>query len=189
MAYPLVYLSWTYSDPESDPQSSYQLQVSETPGFGSPVLDTGKVASASPAFVPLSLDYSSFYYWRVRVWDSKGTQSSWSSSSSFNTKAKHPVVDFAWTPSRPALNTLMSFQDKTMTYNGASLRSWSWTFQNGIPSSSSLQNPSTELNQSGSNGRNTVSLTATDNNGSSCSKTASLNTTFPFPQWQEIAPF
>lgn len=76
---PAATVSWTYSDPDGDPQSAYQAQIDDQPSFSSPEIDTGKVTSASTSvFLGQGiLQFNATYQARVRVWDSKGAVSSW----------------------------------------------------------------------------------------------------------------
>jgi len=72
-------IEWTYSDPESDPQAKYQVQVYDT--SNNLVYDSGEVASSSTSHeIPSSVEltYGTTYKVRVRVHD--GTSwSAWSS--------------------------------------------------------------------------------------------------------------
>lgn len=67
--------------------TSYQLQVSTNPGFGSFIVNQSGVGSTSLYVSDLS--YSTTYYWRVKAANSSGT-SSWSSTWGFTTEAGAP---------------------------------------------------------------------------------------------------
>lgn len=77
---PAITVSWTYSDPNGDPQSAYQVQVDDSgASFNSPEVDTGKTLSSSTAvFLGQGiLQFNATYSARIRVWDSKDAVSNW----------------------------------------------------------------------------------------------------------------
>jgi len=69
---------------------------------------------------------------------------------------------------------------------GAFITSYSWTFENGNPASSSATNTLTAFQTSGGN---TVSLQVQDDAGRIDTMNVSIGIGLPFPQWQEISPF
>ena len=72
-------LSWSApADAET-----YRVQVSETAGFGSPVLDLNNVSETR--VVAENLNYSTTYFWRVLAANDAG-QSNWSASRTFTTR-------------------------------------------------------------------------------------------------------
>jgi hypothetical protein len=82
-------LSWAFSDTDGDPQGSYELEVSPDPTFASVAARSGRVdASGSEWTVPGLADGT--YYWRVRVRDSFGVASTWSSETAFRLDATPP---------------------------------------------------------------------------------------------------
>jgi len=81
------------------------------------------------------------------------------------------------------------FRDTSLASEGAtSVSFWSWTFTNGIPSTSNLQNPSASFEEvdavSG-----TVKLEITDNVGRTDSRSYQVLITVPLPEWREVPPF
>jgi alpha-L-rhamnosidase len=72
-------------------QSAYEIMVSKADaGFADPsiVWHTGKVPSALSVNVRYeggTLESQKDYYWRVRIWDDKGRESSWSEPARFHT--------------------------------------------------------------------------------------------------------
>ncbi|MBI2003199.1 MAG: PKD domain-containing protein [Candidatus Wildermuthbacteria bacterium] len=164
------------------------MQISLKSGFSSLVADSGKVSSSSGTYAPAGLGYATGYYWRVKVWDAEQGESAWAGSSLFTTKAQHPDPDFTWSPTHPALNTQVRFTDRSSAYGGAAISSWTWSFEQGNPASSTLQHPATTFTQQGQNKQNAVTLLATDTKGNSCSATKSVAPSIPLPQWEEISP-
>jgi hypothetical protein len=79
------------------------------------------------------------------------------------------------------------FQDQSTPSEAASaVTTWSWTFQNGNPATSTVQNPSSVFQSSGSK---TVTLVATDNLGRQDTVQTTISVSLPFPDWEEISPF
>lgn len=98
----------------------------------------------------------------------------------------------AWQPCaalKPFQGQPVYFRDLSLpSEDGTAIVGWSWTFEDGSPSSASISNPSTEFQALGSK---TVTLTVVDNAPSSrsASATITLNPIIPFPEWKEISPF
>ena len=181
-------LSWVFLDP-GDTQSAYQIQIDNNSDFSSPEIDTGKVSNSSNTYSPLNLSYNTAYYWRVKVWDSKDAVSSWASGSQFATeKHSYPLIDFSWLPANPMAQQNVLFTDQSTVYGGASKKSWSWNFEDGSPSNSNQQNPTTKFR---STGLKEVMLQATDSDNYACSdsKIVPVQSILPFPQFKEILPF
>lgn len=90
-------LSWRItSDTRNTLQAAYQLQVGATPtdlDRGSALLwDSGRITSDASVFVAYAgppLQSRTRYYWRVRVWDSTGRVSRWSSAALWETGLLH----------------------------------------------------------------------------------------------------
>ena len=187
---PVAFFSWTFTDPDpGDSQSAYQVQVDNNSNFPSPEDDSGKVSSGSNSYAtPLGkLSYNTTYYWRVRVWDTDNLVSPWASGPSFTTpKHAYPTIDFSWAPEKPNAGELVQFTDQSTVFGGATKVSWSWTFQDGNPSSSSNQNATTTFTSAG---QKTVTLRVTDSDGFSCQGQKTVNAQMPLPEWKEIPPF
>lgn len=68
-------LTWTYADPESDPQSHRQVQVSTSSSFSSILSDSGVLSGTSTSWsIPagVTLTNGTQYYWRVKVKNGTG---------------------------------------------------------------------------------------------------------------------
>ncbi|KAL0933988.1 alpha-l-rhamnosidase [Colletotrichum truncatum] len=79
-------LTWRLtSSKRSDNQTAYQIHASSTSSFTSTLWDTGKVSSADPwaNYAGDALSSRSAVFWRVKVWDAAGAESSWSSTGTF----------------------------------------------------------------------------------------------------------
>ena len=182
-----AYVNWTYSDPDGNPQSAYQVQIDEQGSFGSPEIDTGKISgSGTSYFASGGLVFNITYKARVRVWDSLDSISGWTESLSWKTpKHAYPFVDFIYTPSIdiPAKQPVQ-FTDQTIFYDGGGgTRVWSWLFGDG--GTSSQQNQSHTYNLPG---LYQSSLTATDKDNYSCSRTKPVTIQLPVPVWKEVSP-
>lgn len=66
-----IILDWSNLDTESDGQYKYKVQVDEDPAFGSPIVDTGWVTSATTQYTITggTLAGDTLYYWRVATFD------------------------------------------------------------------------------------------------------------------------
>jgi len=180
-------LEWNYSDPDSDPQESYQLQIDDNSGFPSPEIDTGEVFSSGTSYHPTgtTLNWNTTYYWRIKVKDDQGNWSDWCAlTCSFATPLHaYPEPDFTWVPANPSALEPVNFTDQTTFYNGGN--SWSWTFESAVPVSSVLQNPIATFSD---HGNWDVTLQATDGDGFMCPITKMVNVAEPLPEWEEVKP-
>jgi hypothetical protein len=199
-------ISWTYSDPEAQPQSAYQVQVDTNAGFSSIDYDSGKVlSSTNAATIPQgSLAFNQTNYRvRVSVWDSINLQSAWTTMTicvgppggnpsgcsgnqqSWNTPPfQYPrnISTFTWTPNKPPINQITQFNHGSAACTGSCSR-WDWTFGDGT--GVNQQDPahaySTAQNYN-------VALRVTDSASQACSATKSLTVQRPIPNWKEIFP-
>lgn len=66
-----VVFSWSYSDPDGDPQAKYQVQVSDRPDFSQILWDSGQVSNSatSALYNGPSLTEGATYYVRVNLYD------------------------------------------------------------------------------------------------------------------------
>ena len=120
-------------------------------------------------------------------WDTDDLESDWTSGPSFTTpKHAYPTIDFSWAPEKPNAGELVQFTDQSTVFGGATKVSWSWTFQDGNPPSSSNQNATTTFTSAG---QKTVTLRVTDSDGFSCQGQKTVNAQMPLPEWKEIPPF
>jgi hypothetical protein len=181
---PGAIFSWTFTDLDGDSQSAYQVQVDDNSNFSSPEIDSGKINSSSNSYsCQTGLNYNTTYYWRVRVWDSRGNVSSWSYGPSFTTpKHAFPIPAFIFSPNTPRPGQAVQFTDKSQAFGGATIKSWSWTFQDGNPSQSTQQNPTTTFSSYGQK-QVTLEVVDSDNLGP-CSTSTIINLRKPFPWWE-----
>ncbi len=193
---PAYYFSWTYSDSDSDDQSRFQFQVDNNNDFSSPEIDRDYTGLSNPspaannqtvviAVSPSSdqIGYNDTYYWRVKVYDSEGADSGWAEGNNFvAAQHQYPTIDFSWSPLSPSIDESTLFTDLSTVYGGATKSSWSWTFTNGNPSSSSQQNPTVQF---ASSGNKQVTLQITDSDGYSCIDSKTTTIQAELPDWQE----
>lgn len=201
--------SWTFYDPDyGSSQTAFQVQIAKDNAFSTIVVDscptptTGTCTSGNSAtsYVPSSgmLAYNTTYYWRVIVRDDKNQ---WSlnpaSGPSFTTPAhRYPAVDFTWSPSSPSQGEEVQFTDKSKCYTvGGSqvacpVAGFYWTFQDGDPANSTLQNPVVKFSSTGSK---TITLRVADAEAFTCSATNSeltkvFKVKIKLPSWKEVSP-
>jgi hypothetical protein len=178
--------SWTYSDPENDPQTYRQVQVDNDGDFSSPVDDTGKVATLSASYVTLAtkLAYNTTYHWRVKVWDDKGNSSSWVNGPDFSTPLhSYPVIDFDWIPTVPKATEEITYTDNSRVFGGATVASRSWVIEGAVPHTSAAAKVVVIY---GIKGDYAGTLTVTDSNGYSCSLKKDINVKSSLPDWEEL---
>ncbi|MBU2579510.1 PKD domain-containing protein [Patescibacteria group bacterium] len=194
------YFSWNYYDPSGDDEERFQFQVDNNSDFSSLEVDRdfGGLSNPSPttnnqtvtvAETPVAgqLGYSTTYYWRVKVYDSEGNDSGWVVGPSFATEPhRYPSINFNWLPTEPSVEEDVLFSDQSVVYGGASKSSWSWTFENGNPGSSSAQDPTIQFTTTG---EKDVVLRVTDSDGYTCSKTQTIGVQESLPDWKEIIPW
>ena len=203
-------LSWNYSDPDSDPQESYWIQIDNNSGFSSPEIDTGERYSSGNTYHPSpteasNLNWNTKYYWRVKVKDNQGNWSGWSPAAcSFTTPIHaYPDVDFTRSPYRPSAGENVRFTDDSTCYDpdavarpcshpdsgGNDSFSWTWTGPGTVnyddPLTPTFENPVVSFSDPGNW---TVKLEVTDSDGFMCSKTKSVKVSLPLPEWKEIIP-
>jgi PKD repeat protein len=85
-----------------------------------------------------------------------------------------PSADFTWSPNPAYLGSPVQFQDLTL----GQPTSWSWSFQNGSPSTAPTENPSVTFSQLGGQ---SVTLIAANSLGSSTPVTHTVNVINPAP--------
>jgi len=204
---PSALVEWSYSDPEGNPQSAYQVQIDDDPAFGSPIIDTGGIACelCRSYFSPSTLAFNTTYHARVMTWDSNNLPSPWQTMTVCtgpgcqpgNTSWRTPQhaypnnIDFSWTPSSPAANQIVQFTNTAICYalgnTPAACASWAWNFGDG--GSSTSQNPSHSY---GSEGSFPVTFSVTDAQGYTCPSgtplTKTINIQKKIPTWKEVAP-
>jgi PKD repeat protein len=200
----VITLHWTYSDPDGDPRSAFEIWLDDSSNFqDSKFNKIFNISSGEPSqsyVLNLSDDqegdwlnrlaWGTTYYWKVRVRDSAGNWSNWSTVDSFTTPSHaYPYVNFTWSPQSPTVNHVIQFTDLSECYNPSDsiipCSSWYWSFENGNPSYATSQNPTTTFTSIGSN---KVTLRVTDFLGYSCEDSKTVTSTYPLPFWREIIP-
>jgi hypothetical protein len=180
-------LLWTYSDPENNPQSAYQIQADNNSDFSSPEENPGWLSSATTEYPTRgNFSWDTTYYWQIRVKNSGGAESGWSSSCSFKTPLHaYPSPDFSKYPDVPVAGEPVQFVDNT-DYGGSYGKAWSWTFTDGNPTTSTQPAPKVTFS---SLGTKAVGLIVTDSDGYSCPCSKSVGIGLPSPKWREIKPW
>jgi PKD repeat protein len=92
-----------------------------------------------------------------------------------------PSADFTWSPNPAYQGSAVQFTDLTI----GQPTSWSWTFQNGSPSTAPTQNPSVTFSQVGTQ---SVTLIAGNGLGSSQPVTHMVNVLNPAPSVGSVTP-
>lgn len=201
---PSFYFSWIYSDNDNDNQIRFQMQADNNSNFSSPTVDIDVTGLSNPSpttnnqTIPISespdtpgsdqLAYNTNYYWRVKVWDDQGGDSGWVNGTPFSTSLhKWPTINFNWSPECPSKEENVQFNDQSTVYGGASKSSWSWTFEDGSPASSSSQNPANI--QFSSFGEKVVTLEVADSDGYTCLGSKNVYINIGLPDWEEILPW
>lgn len=105
-------LSWSFSDPDSDAQASYQVLIKRA-SDGVTIKDTGEVASSATNYAVPSglLAYGTTYYWQVRVKDPYGLWSGYTTAQYFqpNQSAAAPTnLSPSGTSTTPATITTLT---------------------------------------------------------------------------------
>ena len=204
-----ITLKWTYFDEDGDPQTAYEIWLDDDSNFTGAKFNYKVEPSASTAYNLnlthdlegdwlFSLNWNTTYYWKVKVRDEQGAWSDWSDVAQFTTPLHaSPYINFSWNPTKPTVDELVQFTDLSECYDssgnvvactgiGPCGTAWCWTFQDGSPSSSIEQNPTTSFSSMGSK---IITLRVTDSDGYSCSDSKTVQITLPLPEWEEISPF
>ncbi|MCD6114841.1 hypothetical protein J7J74_00935 [bacterium] len=205
-----IVFEWTYSDPDSDPETRFDFRINDTNNVNDPNPEVDRTISGlnnpSPTtnnqsvFVvsspqPDKLQYNKTYYWWVRVWDSQGNNSDWQYGGSFTTKPHaYPYVSFSWNPEEPAVEEVVLFINQSKCYdnfnNEVNCSSYLWTipptaeFTNGTDQTS--KDPQVIFHETGED--IPITLRVTDASGYSCEKTINIQINAPLPGWIEVPP-
>lgn len=201
---PTYRIEWTYTDPDGNPSSAYQVQVNDLGSSWNPPLedDSGIVSSSvlsgtrqTYTIPPGKLAFGVTYKARVKVWDSNNTESSWYESSNWRTPDHaYPQVNFTWSPQNPIVDQSVNFTDQTTFYDSSNpgQRRWDWSFDDPDSSgsggpSATQQNPTYVFRNSGVHN---VRLRATDSDNFSCEivKDVNVGSGGIFPFFKEIIP-
>ena len=96
------------------------------------------------------------------------------------------TCDFAWDPDSPNAKQPVDFFDRSLTPSGTTLKSWSWTFEDASPATSTLQSPQDVLFNSA--GEKDVTLKVTNSQNNTCTLTKPVKVKTISPKWKEIVP-
>jgi len=210
-----IILSWEFSDRDGcDEQKFYQVQVSDDSNFNNIIDDSGKVESEINFYSPpqTTFNFNKTYWWRVKVWDSYGKESTDWGYSSFQTEDHlWPSPNFEMSPALPTEGEKVEFTDTSLCYDssGNSYECWKdpnnvyhWEFEDtfgditecfsNINEECEFPDPIEETEYKvyhnyESKGLSYVRLTITEMSGASCSITEPINITEPLPFWKEGA--
>jgi hypothetical protein len=84
---------------------------------------------------------------------------------------------------------MIYFQDISIPSEGSTgISSWSWTFEDGTPSTDDIPSPSASFMNIDANS-GTATLDAIDNVGRTDTEQYQLQITIPLPEWYEVVPF
>jgi len=188
---------WTYSDPDGDPQTAYEIRIDNNSGFPhdpdpTEFFDSGGAATSYTPSYRLDewaewMDWNKNYWWIVRVKDDHNNWSDWSNSTSFGEKTpKHayPYAGFSWSPEEPNQKEVVVFTpDETGLF-------YLWTITQGEAQYTDSTGPSNEQPHiKFLTFDNKVKLKVTDNDAYFCeSEEKDIEAQLPLPEYKEIPP-
>ena len=218
--YPPVRLRWQFSDP-GDSQSAYQIQLDTDSNFsnprGCPLSTDTEVPTAGQAGPDYSclaqnLSWNTTYYWRLKVWDSQDTPSTWiyppsppgsptppSLGTSFDTISHAwPNPNFTFDDRVYSTGEVITFTDDSHCYkpdgtwyrcgtDEYAVTSYLWNFGDETTSSDKSATTTHAYNTADDY---TVNLSVTDDLGTcSWANSVQVGVGLPLPEWKEISPF
>ena len=174
---PSYNITWTYTDPDSDPQQAFDIKVVRPDN--SVVTSTAGIVTDYPGATindPLSAIGSSITFSvQVRATDGIAGYSPWAASVNSTTTPinYYPLVNFSWTPTSTFVTgTVARFVDTTNP-RGDTIQSRLWTFNDAVPNSTTTSPAQTIVSKVPLD----VTLTETDPAGNSCSLENAINGT------------
>ena len=204
--------NWQYYDADGDAQQQSRLQVTTDTNFNNIVVNTVITGSTNEASIILAvspgsnqLGYTTTYYWRVIVTDSKGidaTTLSYPPSSNRSSITSRPGTSFTTPthvyptasvvtllPSNPHAQETVTFTAPTQPAGVTPSYKWSWPVSSSfmLASGSNTTSPTMQGKFTSSGPNQTVTLTVTDGTFN-CASTASINVNVALPGWTETAP-
>lgn len=206
---PITKLSWDYSDLDGDPQKIYQIQVLKE---GEIVFDSGEKNDSTTQRDLVNLDFDSEYSWRIKVWDDRDGESSWTTASSnFTIPQRGPTIEFRCdnqscenltfrvkkgedTPIQfcsTAEEGTRCLEDLIFCYSEPCTWKWDFDYEGVMDSPDSNEKNPLYTYHSGSKSTYIIRLEVTGNDNRTCSTehTIRIMTVSPFLEWREILPF
>jgi hypothetical protein len=92
---------------------------------------------------------------------------------------------FVWDPQVPVVQKETYFYDRSLTPTGTTLKTWSWTFEDGNPATSTEPNPVVIFN---STGQKNVTLQVKNSAGETKTINQLIDVRPAAPQWKEVIP-
>jgi len=133
-----LFLNWTYSDPNGNPQAAYEVWVDESSDFSNPkfnnIVDPGPCLGSDCSYavnlvdddegdwldippLPGGLVWATTYWWKVKVKNSNNVWSNFSDPKSFITPNRaSPIPNFILNPASPETGEVVNFTDESKCY-------------------------------------------------------------------------